>query len=30
MVVEENTFRCYSYDIRREATGIVPDSGLHT
>lgn len=28
MVVEENTFRCYSYDIRREATGIVPDSGL--
>ncbi len=33
MVVEENTFRCYSYDIRRydllrEATEIVPDSGL--
>ena len=28
MVVEENTFRCYTYDIRREANGIVPNSGL--
>lgn len=28
MVVEENSFRCYSYSVRSEAGGLVPNSGL--
>lgn len=28
MVVEENSFRCYSYNVRSEAGGVVPNSGL--
>ncbi|SDD40500.1 PKD domain-containing protein [Aquimonas voraii] len=28
MIVEENSFRCYSYDIRAEASGVVPNSGM--
>lgn len=28
LVVEENSFRCYSYSVRSELGGVVPDSGL--
>lgn len=28
MVVEENSFRCYSYSVRSEVDGVLPDSGM--